>query len=98
MKTTSFAATVLVATLVLSAGSALAARKSATVEGILGKSTEGKSMLKETKESDKGYFFDPSSEAGKKILAVCQSGKMCVVRGIISGKNILNAYYVKVGE
>ena len=98
MKAKFIATAVIVSTFILSAGNALAARKITTVQGILGESSQGKSMLKATADSDSGYFFDPDSAAGKKILSTCQQGKMCVVRGVVRGKTILNAYYVNVGK
>ncbi len=80
----------------VSAGSAVAARRITTVKGVLGESATGKSMLKTKGDSDIGYYFDPASAAGKKILSICQTGKTCVVRGVIKGRNILNAYYVNL--
>jgi hypothetical protein len=96
MKTGFLAATIALVVVVVSSGDALAARKSATVQGVLGTSTAGKSLLK-TAEDD-GYYFEPDSEAGKKILSTCKIDKVCIVRGIINGKYILNAYYVEVGK
>jgi hypothetical protein len=98
MKAPCLATAFIAALVILSAGSALAARKSATVEGILGVSSAGKSMLKAARDSDEGYFFDPGSEAGKKILAVCQQGKLCIVKGVVNFKNIMNVYYIRLGE
>jgi hypothetical protein len=95
---TRFLAAVILLVLVFSAGSAVAARRITTVKGILGESATGKSMLKTDGESDKGYYFDPDSVAGKKILSICQTGKICVVRGVIKGHYILNAYYVDIGK
>jgi hypothetical protein len=81
--------------LISSAGNALAARKITTVKGVLTLSAQGTAMLK-TGAGDNGYFFNPDSEAGKKIMSTCQTGKMCAVRGVIRDKQILNAYYVNV--
>jgi len=96
MKTSFLIAALLVATVILSGGSAFAARKITTVQGVLGKSSQGKIML--LTDGDNGYNFDPESEAGKKILSICQSGKTCIVRGVINGSNILTAYFVKMQE
>lgn len=96
MKTSYCTAVLLVATLILSSGNAFAARKITTVQGVLGESSEGKKMLKT--DGDNGFFFNPESEAGKKILSICQSGKTCIVRGVIKGSHILTAYYVKMQE
>lgn len=96
MKASFLTAALLVATLILSGGDAFAARKITTVQGVLGESSEGKIMLKT--DGDNGYYFNPESEAGKKILSICQSGKICIVRGVIKGSNILTAYYVKMQE
>lgn len=96
MKTRFLALTVIFATFVLCAGDVLAARKITTVQGILGESADGKRLLKTG--GDSGYYFDPASEAGKKILSICQAGKTCVVRGVINRNNILTAYFVKMQE
>lgn len=96
MKTSFFTAALLVATLIFSSGNVFAARKITTVQGVLGKSSEGKIMLKT--DGDSGFYFNPESEAGKKILSICQSGKTCIVRGVIKGSNILTAYYVQLQE
>jgi hypothetical protein len=96
MKTRFIAATVIISILVISAGNALAARRSTTVSGILGTSTTGMGMLKTN--GDNGYYFDPSSAAGRKILSICQPDRTCVVRGVIKGRRILNAYYVNMGK
>lgn len=96
MKNCFLAVTMMVATLFFSTGDALAARKITTVEGVLGAVTKGKGILKTTGASN--FYFDTTSEAGKKILSVCQTGKPCVVRGVINGSTILNAYYIKIGN
>lgn len=83
-------------TLFVSSENVLAARKIATVHGILGTLANGKSLL--ITSGDKGYYFDPASMAGSKILSTCQTGKDCIVRGVINDKVILSAYYVKVGK
>lgn len=95
MKTRFIIIAMLIFSLLVSSGNALAARKITTVQGVLGTSAQGKSMLITSGEN--GYYFDPASEAGKKILSICQKGKMCVVRGVINGSHIINAYYVNVG-
>lgn len=96
MKTRFLTATIAMFIVVVSSGDALSARKSATVQGVLGTSSAGKSLLKTS--DDDGYYFEPDSEAGKKILSTCKVDKVCIVRGIINGKYILNAYYVEVGK
>lgn len=98
MKTSCLAVALILATLVFSGGVALAASKTTTVKGILSISPQGTAILKAAADSDKGYVFDPAAEAGKKILAVCQPGKVCIVRGKISGNQIINAYYVSIGQ
>jgi len=96
MKTKLITTLLLIISLFVSTGEALAARKIATVHGILGTSAKGESLL--ITSGANGYFFDPASAAGIKILSTCQTGKDCVVRGVISGNKILSAYYVKVGQ
>ena len=86
----------LVFSLAVSADNALAARKIATVHGILGTNTKGESLL--ITSGDNGYYFNPASAAGTKILSTCQTGKDCIVRGVINGHRILSAYYVKLGK
>lgn len=96
MKTRVLAAAVIVAALIFSGGNAIAARKITTVKGVLTITEQGKVMLKTT--GDSGYYFDANSEAGKKILNICKTDKICVVRGVISGNRIVNAYYVNEGK
>lgn len=96
MKTSLCTAALLVATLIFPSGNAFAARKITTVQGVLSESADGKKMLKT--DSDNGYYFDPKTDAGKKILSICQTGKVCIVRGVINGSNIFTAYYVKSPE
>lgn len=79
--------------LVLSAASSLAARKNTVVEGVLGVDADGNSLLQ---GAAKMYYFAPGSDAGKKILSICRHGKICVVRGVINGNQIINAYFVKL--
>lgn len=98
MKTSYLAIAITSITFLFSSGSALAARKAATVQGVLDVSPQGQGMLKKITANKSDYYFEPSSEAGKKILSICQTGKICVVRGIISGSQILNAYYVNIGQ
>lgn len=98
MKMSYIAVVITILTFLISSGSALAARKSATVQGVLDVSPQGVGVLKSMIESKANYTFDTSSETGKKILSICQTGKICVVRGIISGNQILNAYYVNIGQ
>jgi hypothetical protein len=96
MKTKFVATLLLVYSLVIFAADALAARRITTVHGILGTSSPGESVLKTS--GDKGYYFDSTSAAGSKILSTCRTGKDCIVRGVINGNKILNAYYIKVGK
>ncbi len=96
MRSRSLAIAVITATLVLSGADAFAGRKIATVQGVLETPLKGKGTLKTGKDS--GYYFDTASDAGKKILSTCQVGKICVVRGVITGHKIQSAYYVNVGK
>ena len=96
MKTKFITTLLLLFSLFVSTGEALAARKIATVHGILGTTAKGESLL--ITSGNNGYYFDSASAAGNKILSTCQTGKDCIVRGVISGNRILNAYYVKVGK
>lgn len=96
MKTRVFTTSLFLFAFIVSSGNALAERRITTVHGILGISPKGKSLLKTPGEN--GYYFDPNSAAGTKILSICQSGKDCIVRGVIDRRRIVNAYYVKIGK
>lgn len=96
MKTKLFTTLLLISSFFVSADNALAARKIATVQGTLGTTAKGESLL--ITSGDKGYYFDPASAAGTKILSTCQTGKDCIVRGVINGNKILSVYYVNVGK
>ncbi|NVN98444.1 MAG: hypothetical protein HXX17_03900 [Geobacteraceae bacterium] len=96
MKTRLFATSLFLFAIGVSSGNVFAAHKIATVHGILGTTSKGKSLLITSGEN--GYYFDPSSAAGRKILSTCQTGNDCIVRGVIDGRRILNAFYVKAGR